>query len=82
MFQNKAAGVFQRLAKLEFLHFDGLDALITWICRAKQFFKYHDTPENEKIRLALYHLRCSYLASKDKGTKEGHGLVVDEGRVV
>ena len=40
---------------LEFLRFQGEDPTC-WDYRANQFFSYHNTPEHQKVIMALYHL--------------------------
>ena len=40
---------------LEFLRFQGEDPTC-WDYKANQFFSYHNTPEHQKVIMALYHL--------------------------
>jgi len=48
--------VAPKLAKLNFPKYDGLEDPTSWVCRAEQFFEFQNTPEEEKIPLAAYHL--------------------------
>jgi len=45
-----------RLVKLDFPHFNGREDPTSWICRAKQFFRFHDTPIADQVELASFHL--------------------------
>lgn len=41
---------------MDFPHFNGLEDPTSWICRAKQFFEFHQTLEGERVSLALFNL--------------------------
>ncbi|KAJ9185092.1 hypothetical protein P3X46_004760 [Hevea brasiliensis] len=43
---------------------------IPWLCRAEQFFQFHDTPEGERLSLALSHKQNS-----KKGSTQGMVLI-------
>ena len=53
---SSAGSYVPKLAKLDFPRYDGSEDPITWICRVEQFFEYQDTPDDEKVKLASYHL--------------------------
>lgn len=52
---NASGGIRSRSIRLEFLRFDGVDPA-RWIYRAEQFFFYHQTPLNQRISIASFHL--------------------------
>ena len=45
-----------RLAKLDFPRFNGSEDPTSWICRAEQFFRFHETPLEDQDVLASFHL--------------------------
>ena len=42
--------------KLDFPRFKGKEDPTAWVCRAKQFFRFNGTQEEEKTSLASFHL--------------------------
>jgi hypothetical protein len=44
------------MVKLDFPHFNGLEDLTRRSCELNQIFKRHQTPQEEKIPLALFNL--------------------------
>lgn len=45
-----------RMIKLDFPRFNGSEDTTSWVCRVEQFFHLHQTPEEERVVLALFHL--------------------------
>ncbi|KAJ8753628.1 hypothetical protein K2173_025619 [Erythroxylum novogranatense] len=45
-----------KLVKLDFPRFNGREDPTSWLCRAEQFFQFHDTPEADRVSLASFHL--------------------------
>ncbi|XP_043694404.1 uncharacterized protein LOC122645127 [Telopea speciosissima] len=45
-----------RLVKLDFPRYNGEEDTTSWTCRAEQFFNFHQTPEEERVALASFHL--------------------------
>ncbi|KAK1300149.1 hypothetical protein QJS10_CPB13g01198 [Acorus calamus] len=45
-----------KFIKLDFPHFNGGEDTINWVCRVNQFFQFHQTPEEERVALASFHL--------------------------
>ena len=45
-----------RLVKLDFPEFNGSEDPTSWICRAEQFFCFHETPVEDQVALASFHL--------------------------
>jgi hypothetical protein len=45
-----------KLAKLNFPWYDGSEDPSSWVCKAEQFFDFQNTEEEDKERLAAYHL--------------------------
>lgn len=45
-----------KLVKLDFPRFNGGEDPTSWICRADQFFEFHQTPDGESVPLASFHL--------------------------
>uniref|UniRef100_A0A2N9HT66 RNA-directed DNA polymerase n=1 Tax=Fagus sylvatica TaxID=28930 RepID=A0A2N9HT66_FAGSY len=45
-----------RIVKLDFPRFNGAEDPTSWICRAEQFFRFHETPIEDHVALALFHL--------------------------
>ena len=41
--------------RLEFPHFSGVDSA-SWIYKSNQFYAYYNTPEHQKVLMALYHM--------------------------
>ena len=42
--------------RLEVSQYDGLDGPTIWLCRAEKYFEFQGTTEEEKLRLASYHM--------------------------
>ena len=42
--------------KLDFPRFNGKEDPTSWVCRAKQFFRFHATPVEERVSVASFHL--------------------------
>lgn len=53
-------GIQSRTIKLDFSRFDGTEPA-GWIYRAEQFFLYHQTPPNQRIKIASFHLEGKAL---------------------
>lgn len=49
-----------RAIRLEFPRFDGIDPA-SWVYRAAQFFSYHQTPPNQWVSIASFHLERKAL---------------------
>ncbi|KAA8542515.1 hypothetical protein F0562_023667 [Nyssa sinensis] len=45
-----------KFVKLEFPRFNGEGDTTSWICRVEQFFQFHQTPEEDRVPLASFHL--------------------------
>jgi hypothetical protein len=45
-----------RTVKLDFPRFNGAEDPTSWICRAEQFFRFHETPIEDHVALASFHL--------------------------
>lgn len=54
--EGASGSVFPKLAKLEFPTYGGSEDPTTWICRSEQFFEFQDTPPEDQVLLAVYHL--------------------------
>jgi hypothetical protein len=46
-----------RTLKLDFPRFNGAEDPTSWICRAEQFFRFHETPIEDHVALASFHLK-------------------------
>ncbi|KAL4204105.1 hypothetical protein AMTRI_Chr01g108020 [Amborella trichopoda] len=46
-----------KLVKLDFPCFNGEEDRTSWTCRVEQFFQFHQTPEEEQVALASFHLK-------------------------
>ena len=44
------------LVKLDFPKLNGTEDPTSWICRTEQFFRFHDTPIENQVALASFHL--------------------------
>jgi hypothetical protein len=42
--------------KLDFPKFNGGEDPTSWLCRAEQFFRFHETPPMDQVALASFHL--------------------------
>lgn len=42
--------------KLDFPKYDGKEDLMSWVCRAEQYFKINGIPTLDCVSLALFHL--------------------------
>ncbi|KAH9766092.1 hypothetical protein KPL70_002068 [Citrus sinensis] len=45
-----------RMIKLDFPRYNGSEDTTSWVCRVEQFFHLHQTPEEERVALASFHL--------------------------
>ncbi|KAL4183549.1 hypothetical protein AMTRI_Chr11g98820 [Amborella trichopoda] len=45
-----------KLVKLNFPRFNSDKDTTSWTCRVEQFFQFHQTPEEERVALASFHL--------------------------
>ncbi|KAL6196687.1 hypothetical protein ACLB2K_032301 [Fragaria x ananassa] len=45
-----------KTVKLDFSRFRGGEDTPSWVCKAEQFFRFHHTPENERVELTSFHL--------------------------
>ncbi|KAA8517098.1 hypothetical protein F0562_017391 [Nyssa sinensis] len=45
-----------KFVKLDFPRFNGEEDTTSWVCRVEQFFQFHQTPEEEWVALASFHL--------------------------
>ncbi|KAA8544487.1 hypothetical protein F0562_022473 [Nyssa sinensis] len=45
-----------KFVKLDFPRFNGEEDTTSWVCRVEQFFQFHQTPEEERVALASFHL--------------------------
>jgi len=52
---DRIGGIQTRTVKLDFPRFDGTEP-VTWILKAQQFFTYSQTPENQKVPIAAFHM--------------------------
>ncbi len=52
---HKTAGA-PRLVKLDFPRFNGGEDPTSWICHAEQFFRFYETPLEDQVALASFHL--------------------------
>ncbi|KAL4183062.1 hypothetical protein AMTRI_Chr11g96290 [Amborella trichopoda] len=43
-----------RMVKLDFPMFNGEEDPTSWVCRADQFFKFHHTPEEDRVPLIFF----------------------------
>jgi hypothetical protein len=46
-----------RTLKLDFPRFNGAEDPTSWICRAEQFFRFHEMPIEDHVALASFHLK-------------------------
>lgn len=54
--EGSSGSYLPRLVKLEFPRYNGEDDPTSWICRADQFFSFHQTPEEDRVPLASFNL--------------------------
>ncbi|XP_042500062.1 uncharacterized protein LOC122078232 [Macadamia integrifolia] len=47
-----------KMVKLDFSKFNGSEDPTSWVCRADQFFEFHQTPDEEHVPLASFNLEC------------------------
>ncbi|KAL4187830.1 hypothetical protein AMTRI_Chr09g40760 [Amborella trichopoda] len=45
-----------KLVKLDFPRFNGSEDTTNWTCRVEQFFQFYQTPKEERVALASFHL--------------------------
>ena len=45
-----------KAVRLEFPRYDSSEDATIWLCRAKQYFEFQSTREDEKVKLASYHM--------------------------
>lgn len=57
---GRGGGVFTRNLKLDFPRFDGNEP-INWILKAQQFYDYNQTPDQQKVFLAAFHMEGGAL---------------------
>ncbi|KAG8644032.1 hypothetical protein MANES_11G082735v8 [Manihot esculenta] len=50
------SSVVPKFTKLDFPRYDGLEDPLGWLARCQHFFRHQQTPEEEKVSLASYHL--------------------------
>ncbi|KAG8660594.1 hypothetical protein MANES_02G178250v8 [Manihot esculenta] len=48
--------IVPKFTKLDFPRYDGLEDPLGWLARCQYFFRHQQTPEEEKVSLASYHL--------------------------
>ncbi|XP_041009333.1 uncharacterized protein LOC121253378 [Juglans microcarpa x Juglans regia] len=64
-------GIHTRSLRIDFPKFNGVDP-VEWILKAEQFFEYFNTPEDQKIQIAFFHMEGKALSwfswLKDSGT--------------
>ncbi|GAV68292.1 hypothetical protein CFOL_v3_11795 [Cephalotus follicularis] len=53
---GSAESYLPRMVKLDFPKFNGTEDPTSWVCRAEQFFEFHQTPEEERVPLASFNL--------------------------
>ncbi|KAL4191127.1 hypothetical protein AMTRI_Chr07g28190 [Amborella trichopoda] len=54
--QNHEQSFPSKLVKLDFPLFNGEEDTTSWTCRRKNFFQFHQTPEEERVAIAFFHL--------------------------
>ena len=63
--------IIPKVSKLDFPHFNGMEDPTSWVCRAKQFFKFQKIPTEEQLPLVAYHFEGEaqlwYQLLKDEG---------------
>ncbi|KAF5463169.1 hypothetical protein F2P56_019105 [Juglans regia] len=68
---ERTRGIHARSLRLDFPKFDGLEPM-EWILKAEQFFEYFNTPEDQKIQIAFFHMEGKALSwfswLRDSGT--------------
>jgi hypothetical protein len=57
---DRIGGIHTRTVKLDFPRFDGTEP-VTWILKAQQVFTYSQTPENQKVPIAAFHMEGKAL---------------------
>ncbi|KAG8646780.1 hypothetical protein MANES_09G027033v8 [Manihot esculenta] len=50
------SSIVPKFTKLDFPCYDGLEDPLGWLARCQHFFRHQQTPEEEKVSLASYHL--------------------------
>ncbi|KAL4199311.1 hypothetical protein AMTRI_Chr03g144290 [Amborella trichopoda] len=45
-----------KLVKLDFPRFNSEEDTTSWTCKVEQFFQFHQTPKEEHVALASFHL--------------------------
>ncbi|CAL5328511.1 unnamed protein product [Camellia sinensis] len=53
---NSASQYLPKTMKLDFPRFNGIEDLTSWVCRAEQFYYFHQTPEADRVPLASFNL--------------------------
>lgn len=53
---NTQQSYIPRLTKLDFPRFNSTEDMTSWVCRVEQLFQQHQTPEEERVALASFHL--------------------------
>lgn len=54
--EASTGGYLPRLVKLEFPRYNGEEDPTSWICRADQFFNFHQTAEEDRVPLASFNM--------------------------
>lgn len=53
---SEGSSILPKFSKLDFPKFSGEEDPLAWLQRCEHFFKHQNTPEEEKVTLASYHL--------------------------
>ncbi|KAK6248100.1 hypothetical protein QUC31_019665 [Theobroma cacao] len=53
---TRRGAIIPKFTKLNFPRFNGQEDSLGWLCRCKHFFCHQQTPEEEKVNLASFHL--------------------------
>ncbi|XP_028055574.1 uncharacterized protein LOC114259749 [Camellia sinensis] len=53
---NSAPQYLPKTVKLDFPCFNGIEDPTSWVCRAEQFYDFHQTPEADRVPLASFNL--------------------------
>ncbi|GAV77465.1 hypothetical protein CFOL_v3_20936 [Cephalotus follicularis] len=56
-YTNSTAGICRsKVIKMDFPRYKAEDDPTSWVCRANQYFDYHQTPEDERVPLDSWNL--------------------------
>lgn len=71
---NTQQSYIPRLTKLDFPRFNSTEDMTSWVCRVEQLFQQHQTPKEERVALASFHL--------EGDTRLWFQLIKQEGKIM